>query len=207
MTWLSRALIALAIASGIVTPAFAGPIELSPMIGYRLGGGVTDFATGIEFDIKDNWSYGGTIDFNMPGGRFAEVLYSHQPTELKARSPYSGVFESADIDVDYWQLGVGQSSHANEKVAAYGIGTLGLTHFSAFDDGTDKFSIGFGGGAKFLPQKRVGLRLDARGYLSFVGESTAFVGVGPGGGTVTFSSNTLFQADLTAALTFRFGQE
>jgi hypothetical protein len=64
------------------------------------------------------------------------------------------------------------------------------------------FTIGLAAGAKFFATRHVGLRLDARGYLTIVGIGGA---IRCGGGCVAvFKINPAFQADFTAGLIIAF---
>lgn len=187
-------------------PAFAQQVDLTPFGGFRVGGGMEDYYSGVKFDIKDNWSYGGMLDVAIPGGRAVEFVYSHQGTEVNAGSGYTGPVTAADVNVDLWQLGLLQEKPLSPTVTSYGVGTLGITHFGFPTESADRFSIGFGGGAKVFPSPKVGLRLDARGYVTFVDTSSFYVTGGGGGAAVSFTSSALFQAEFLGGVVFRFGK-
>jgi len=205
--WLVRLAIPTLLAGCLLGPSPAGAqeVSLTPFAGFRLGGSMTDYYSGAEFDISDDWTYGGIVDIGIPGGRAIELLYSHQGTELTARGGVTPTIDTVDFDVDLWQAGVMQEKPLSPTVAGYGVGTLGVTSFSWPGDSSTRFSLGFGGGVKVFPTKNVGLRLDGRGYVTFVDTDAAYVGAGGGGLTVSFASDAIFQAEFLAGVTFRFG--
>lgn len=205
--WVVRSAIPVLLAACLLgpAPAAAQEISLTPFAGFRLGGSMTDYYSGAEYDVSDDWTFGGIVDIGIPGGRAIELLYSHQGTQLTAEGGYTPTFNAVDLDVDLWQVGVMQDTPISPTVTGYGVGTLGATSFSLPDDSSTRFSLGFGGGVKIFPTKNVGLRLDGRGYITFVDSDAAYVGSGGGGLTVAFAGDALFQAEFLAGVTFRFG--
>lgn len=190
----------------LVGPAATHAQELSitPIGGFRVGGGMREYYTGSQLDIKDNWTYGAIVDIGIPGDRAIELLYSYQGTDLTAKGGTIGP-RSTDINVHVWQAGLMQEKMISPNLNGYGVGSLGLTHFSLDGDSSTRFAVGFGGGLKVFPERRVGLRLDARGYVTFVSTSGFYVGGGSGGLTASFSSDALFQAEFLGGVTLRFG--
>jgi hypothetical protein len=63
--------------------------------------------------------------------------------------------------------------------------------------------VGVGTGLKAYITRNLGVRLDARGYMTIVDLSSAGV-CGGYGCAIRFSANPAFQADLTAGLLFAF---
>jgi hypothetical protein len=180
--------------------------DLIPYAGYRIGGGLTDNYTGTHYDVKDDVVYGGAIDVRLQGGKGIEFLYSTQDTRFVADGYYSGPQGETPLRVDYWHIGGIQEKPVSEVTSLYGAGTLGLTAFHFPDETPTRFSLGFGGGAKIMPKGgRVGLRLDARLYTTFVGSSTYYVSGGTGGLAVGFASEVLFQGEFTGGVVVRLG--
>jgi hypothetical protein len=63
-------------------------------------------------------------------------------------------------------------------------------------------TIGLSAGAKFFANRHVGLRIDARGYMTIV--SLSGTAVCSGGCVVALNVNPAFQADLTAGIIIGF---
>jgi hypothetical protein len=180
-------------------------VSLTPFGGFRVGGYMQDDYSGVHYDINDDWTYGGALDIGISGGRAIELLFSHQGTEMTAQGGALPTVRSADLTVDLWQAGLLEEKPISPTVSGYGVGTLGVTRFAWLDDSSTRFSIGFGGGVKAFPTGTVGLRLDARGYVTFVDTDAAYVGAGGSGLTVSFASDVLFQAEFMGGVVFRFG--
>ena len=81
-------------------------------------------------------------------------------------------------------------------------GLFGLSRYAAADEVDIRLTIGLSAGAKFFANRRIGLRIDARGYMTIVSLSGA--AVCSGGCVVALNVNPAFQADLTAGLIIAF---
>ncbi len=65
-----------------------------------------------------------------------------------------------------------------------------------------RFTVGLGAGGKFFATRHLGLRVDARGYMTIIGLGGS--GVCSGGCVFVFNANPVFQADLTAGVIVAF---
>lgn len=189
----------------LAVPGFAQQVDVTPVGGFRVGGSMEDYNSGGDFDIKDDWAFGGMIDVSIPGGRAVELVYSHQGTELEAKGVFPGAPVTAPLDVDLWQVGVLQNKELTPALTGYVVGSLGLTHFAFPSDSESRFSIGFGGGVKAFLNRTVGFRADGRGYVTFVDTDNFYATGGGGGATISFSSDLLLQAEFLGGVVFRFG--
>ena len=81
-------------------------------------------------------------------------------------------------------------------------GLFGLSRYASQNEVDVRLTIGLSAGAKFFANRHVGLRFDARGYMTIVSLSGA--AVCSGGCVVAFNINPAFQADLTAGLIIAF---
>jgi hypothetical protein len=109
------------------------------------------------------------------------------------------------LDVDYYHIG-GTYKFDYGKLEPFAVGTLGLTRFdpkSAEASSVSRFSLGFGGGVRYLPLKRVGLYLAGRAFVTFV-ESQVWVSSGSGGTTIAIESNALWQFQFMAGAVIVF---
>ena len=133
-----------------------------------------------------------------------ELFYGRQSTSLE-RDPALG---KLDIDVEYLHLGGTIAMEGQRRVIPYLAGGLGATRFSP-DAASDKtrFSISLGGGVKVPFNERFALRLEGRGYLTFVDTDTSFFCRSDEGGAVCRihgSGSTFFQFELLAGAAFAF---
>jgi len=199
-------LLLFAIALGLpLTMARAeGTFEVSPFAGLRFGGSFLDYSTGEEASLDSSLSYGLTMDITLPelgSKRQLEVLYSHQDTSFQAQE--ASTTQSFDISVDAIQIGLLQEfAKDDDKLRPFLVGLVGATYMYG-DEGSDAmFSFGLGGGVKYFPLKNVGLRLDLRGYPTFVSGSTA--AICSGGCIIGFSGSMMIQGEIAASLVIRF---
>jgi len=131
-------------------------IEITPVAGYRFGGGNVntnaqgDFEPGASFELDDSASFGIHLGYRVGEGEI-ELLYARQDTRLQSADPFAGV-PVFDLAVDIWQLGGNYYFLDDDaRVRPYvGVG-LGLTRMlpepAGLDDET-RFSASFGAGAK-----------------------------------------------------------
>lgn len=176
-------------------------VEIAPFYGFRTGGGFTYTVNGAAYDIKNTASFGGVVDVNLGHDNFKlELLFSRQSSEVEAE----GLFQPGllDLTIDYYQAGVLQEVGSDQ--GRFYIGVLaGVTRFApdAFDSEV-RFSMSVGAGIKLYPTRHVGLRLDARGYATFVsGSGGMFCS---GGCVFSYSGSSLWQGDFTGGIVFAF---
>jgi hypothetical protein len=185
----------------------AQQIQLTPVIGYRFFGSLTDW-TGANISVNDAMSFGGFATYMATPTTGFEFGWMRQDSDATLSRPFNGR-EKFDVKVDNWTLGsVKQIPRAGSNITPYLNGFLGLTYVSSSDgdDSITKFMLGGGGGAKISPPSApLGLRLGARAYFTFAGGGGATVGCGTGGCGVGLSSGAFFQLDLLAGLTINLG--
>jgi len=127
-----------------------------------------------------------------------EFYYSKQPSSLLASG---GLI---DIDVEYYHLGGKYPMKSN--AGAFYVGSVGLTRFNPGTDGLGpetKFSIGLGVGMETAADKRIGFRLEGRGFGTFI-DSSGGIFCGGGSCIVVTESQMLWQFEINAGITFRF---
>ncbi len=189
------------LAIGGVGALHAESVEIAPFYGLRFGGNLVNDATGDPIHLDAAGALGATANIPLPGLREKlELLYSHQSSGFS-----SGGIGSIDVDVDVYQAGLLKEYMTEvDKFRPFLVGTLGLTHFafeSPFND-KDLFSVGLGGGFKYLATEHVGFRLDARAYVSFV-EGSGSIACG-NGCVVHYQSSTFIQGEITPSVVVSF---
>ena len=207
----------LLVASGLGN---AQTVEITPFYGWQFGGGfgVRDGTV----DIKADPVFGVMVDVRVRADATLEFIYSRQETMLELRStdalrPRVDFF---DVNVEYFQAGgvyefLGEGAEYFDEdddkpaVRPFIVLTLGATRFSPSVGGTGagsdwRFSLGFGGGVKVFASKRLGFRLDARAWPTFVAGGGAFFCSLPGGCLFAFGGSASWQASATAGLIVAF---
>lgn len=182
--------------------------EITPIASYRIGGSFDEKDGDGRVELNDSSAAG--FAFNVranPNGQY-ELLYARQSTDTTTRGFFVND-PTINIDVDYLQFG-GTYLFDGNKTRPFIALTLGLTQFDpAFaDTGSERFfSASFGGGVQIMPKSRVGIRLEARVYTTFVDDnSSIFCSSVGGAGTclVQVDAKTLSQWEARAGLVFRF---
>ena len=182
--------------------------ELTPFAGYRVGGDFDEKDGDGGVDLNDSNAQG--IMFNIkanPNGQY-ELLYSRQSTDADTEG-FLVNDPTIDLDVEHFHFG-GTYLFDGDNTRPFIALTLGL---SQFDPGiTDSksesfFSVSFGGGVQLNATKRLGVRLEARVFTTFVeDDSNIFCASSSGGGAclIQVDARTLTQWEARAGLVFRF---
>lgn len=184
-------------------------IQLTPFAGYRFGGEFEDKETDETFELDDDASFG--LIFNYPYTDYTEweLYYSQQSTSVDAAG-FAITDDRFDLDIDYLQIGGTYLFEQTSLAVPYFVATVGVTKIDPDLEGTssDNFlSFGVGGGWKFFPASRVGLRLDGRFLGTFIdSDSDIFCQSGQAGGScrVALKGDLLYQFEMQAGLIVRF---
>lgn len=193
------------VAVGLCRAGYAQTFEFTPFYGYTFSSGLKDTDTGEEFKVDDSDCYGGTLDFRLSEMTQLEFLFSRQETELRSDE---GLFTGQtlfDLDVDYYHVG-GTYLILDGPWQPFVVGTLGATHLNPDASGTEsltRFSIGLGGGVRYVPTRHLGLYLAGRGFLTFIDSHTLWRSES-GATTIETDANGLWQFQLQAGLIFAF---
>jgi hypothetical protein len=184
--------------------------EVTPFVGYRMGG---DFdledATGTaagDADLKNHGSFAVAVNLLIDPVSSYELFYSRQETGLKDFSPLAPL----DLDIEYLHLGGTLALNEDLPVFPYMAGGLGITRISPQSgSGSEdtRFSVSLAGGLRLPVTDRFNVRLEARGYLTFINsDSEFFCASGSFGGvcSIRAKGTTLFQYELLAGAAFAF---
>jgi hypothetical protein len=210
-----RARLLTSIALALAAAAARGQtVEITPVAGYRFGGGfateiVTDSATSgvVDYEVEDAASLGAQLAFRVSRDGEIEVLYSRQGTRLETGGLFTGV-PVFDLALETWHAG-GNYLFGEEdaRVRPYiGMG-LGVTRLLPEPEGLEdetRFSASFAGGAKIWLGKRVGVRVEARGFFTFLeSDSQSFCQTGQGC-QVHAQGSDISQVEVRAGVVLRF---
>jgi hypothetical protein len=167
--------------------------ELSPLLGYVIGGTFDDENTRQQLDLDDSQAHGLQLNIRADPQSTYEIQYAKQATRTKAPG-----LPSLDVVIEKLEIG-GTYEVSEEPTRPFVALTLGASRFkpddSAFNDDT-YFSFSLGGGVKFFMDRPFGITVDARWAGAFVNEDTDVFCLSAGGLTC------LIQAD--AGLTSQF---
>jgi opacity protein-like surface antigen len=180
--------------------------DVTPFVGYRMGGDFELEGTRGGADLNDHGSFGIAVGLRIDEISSYELFYSRQESSLENTSPLAPF----DLDVEYLHVGGTLIVSEELPLAPYISGGLGLTRLSPqTGPGSDdtRFSMSLGGGVMLPITERFGVRLEARGYLTFVdSESAFFCASGSFGGVcaIRAKSDTFIQYELLAGATYSF---
>jgi opacity protein-like surface antigen len=184
--------------------------EITPFIGYRLGGDF-DFASTStsrrqRANLEDDGSFALALAVRRDDYSQYELLYTREETRLEKTSPLAPL----DVNVEYLHLGgtLDANVESDFPLQPYLVGGLGLTRLT-LQSGTDdtRFSLSLGGGLRVPFSPRFSLRFEARGYLTFIESNSAvFCASGSFGGVCSIRArgSTFTQFDLMAGAAFAF---
>ena len=138
--------------------------EITPFYGYMAGGEFEDPTTNTDRDLDEDNSFGVIFNAAVDEWRHYELLYTRQGTSIDGDVPM-------DLDVEYLQIGGTVSHQDAERVIPYFGITLGAARFSPDQSGLDdetKLAFSVGGGFKVPITDHIGVRFDARAFISML---------------------------------------
>lgn len=177
--------------------------EITPFIGYMGGGEFEDPATNTDRDLDEDNDFGVIFNAAVDQWRHYELIYARQSTQIGGASPF-------DLDVQYLQIGGTVSSQDAERVIPYFGITVGAARFSPDQSGLDdetKFAFTVGTGVKVPITEHLGVRLDARAFVSLLdsdGNIFCVSSNGAGACAIRTKSDTFLQYHAALGVTFAF---
>jgi hypothetical protein len=182
--------------------------EITPYAAYRVGGSFEEKDGDGRVELNDSNAEGFIFNIMAHSNGQYELLYARQRTEADT----SGFFANdptIDMDVEHFQIG-GTYLFDGDSVRPFIALTLGLSQYDPELPGTDSesfFSSSFGGGVQLNANKRLGVRLEARVFTTFVDDdSDVFCSSIDGAGAclIQVDATILTQWEARAGLVFRF---
>jgi len=185
--------------------------ELTPYLGYRIGGEFEQQNGAAKYELDEGNSLG--LIFNIVARDVNtqwQLLYGQQSTSLKTPLSFDPSARLG-LDVEYFQFGgTYLFDDDGDDMRPFVALTAGVTHFGPTLSSVDSesfFSGSIGGGVQLLQTHRVGVRLEARGFATFVNTDGAiFCHSGPqtGGCAISIHGTALYQFEASAGIVFRF---
>jgi opacity protein-like surface antigen len=182
--------------------------ELTPFAAYRIGGSFEAKDGDGRVELNDSNAQGIIFNIKANANGQYELLYSRQSTDADTTG-FLINDPRIDLDVETFHFG-GTYLFDGENTRPFLAFTLGMTQFDPgiTDSGSESFfSASLGGGVQLNATKRLGFRLEARAFTTFVeDDSNIFCASSEGGGTclLRVDARTLTQWEARAGLVFRF---
>jgi hypothetical protein len=193
--------------AGAAKPALSEPLrfEVTPFIGYRLGGGFKLSDTGQQVDMDDHGSFALALDVQAADAGQYELLYARQSTVLRGAA-----FAATKIAVEYLHIGGTALLADGPRLKAYILAGIGATRLSpgpTVGREDSRFSASLGLGMRVPVSPRFSLRLEGRGFLTLMNADTAIFCRSDQGGAlclVRARGSSLFQFDFLAGAAYAF---
>lgn len=184
--------------------AGAVALDITLLYGSQGGGHLDHIDSGNTLRLEESPGRALIIGAPYSADQDLELFYSRQQTRLQGDAMAVPPEELFDLDIHYLHLGGTVLSEKHHKLQGFISGGLGLSHFSPALDGVtaeNRLSMSLGLGARWMPTKRVGLRVETRFYGTlFNSNATVFCS---GGCQFTISGDLLSQYALFAGLVLR----
>ncbi|MEO1246373.1 MAG: outer membrane beta-barrel protein [Pseudomonadota bacterium] len=183
--------------------------QLTPFVGYRMGGQIDAEDNNLDIELDDSVSAGLLLNWHYRDNTEWEIHYSRQDSRALIRNSTSGETDRIDFDAHTAQLG-GTYLFDGETLIPYVAMTLGGTYVRTRGDGRESdtfFSGSLGLGVRYSPNSRVGLRLEARAYGTLVSSGTdIFCESDATGGdcAIRLRGDVAGQVETFAGITIRF---
>jgi len=170
-------------------PPHRNNFEITPFVGEMGGGKFQDATTTSDRDVEGDTDFGVIFNVNADSyERQYEFLYARQSTSVEGVAPL-------DMDIQYLQIGgiVNFTDTSRFVIPYFGL-TVGGTRFEPDINGLDsatKLSFSAGGGLKIPVTDHIGIRLDARAFVTVMnGSADIFCASGSSGGACLIRSQS-----------------
>ncbi|HEY7291040.1 MAG TPA: outer membrane beta-barrel protein [Vicinamibacterales bacterium] len=194
---LKRCLLSAALLVGVSAPAFAqsSKVEASLIFGWTFSDGVSASSPVLvpdgniydRIDPKDSGSWGFNVGYYVTPHAEVGFMYAHQFSKLVAGGTRD--LELGDLGINSYHGYFGYNFFpADGPVVPFIYGGLGATNFSSVDvavtpvvnpngtrtiAGETQFSTTWGGGVKFFPSPKVGVRVVASWTPTYIKSDAA----------------------------------
>jgi hypothetical protein len=186
-----------------IVPAQAQTVEVAPFGGYRFGGGFYEIVTGASVDVDGAPSFGAALNVRIGEDLFVEGLFTHQQARFTLPPSLDAAQTRWRVDVDHYQVG-GLRELMPGRARPFLTGAVGLTRYASQGDNEFRFTVSAGGGVKLFATEHLALRLDGRGYATFVNGEGDVLFCAPGICIGSFDVAVVWQAEFTAAMAIAF---
>jgi len=181
--------------------------DVSAIVGYQWGGGINTSQGRIALDPSVN--YGLEIDIVARPGAEIVLLYNRQDTEARLTNRGVGLPDTtlAGVAMNYFQIGGTAAPYRQGPAQPFFAGTLGLTWIDPKTPNVGSlwyFGGSLGGGLKFVPSPRIGLRAQLRWWFTFVPSGSSWWCGLPGGCWATTTFELISQGEVSGGVVIRF---
>lgn len=181
------------------------PYEVTPFVGYRVGGNFERIDTNQTVKVDDHGSTALAFDVLADNAMQYELFYGRQSTQL-----IGAAASLTSIKVEYLHLGGTVPLEGTPRLKPYFGGGLGITRLTpdpALGIDNMRFSISLSLGLRVPVSRHLALRFEGRGFLTPVPQDSEFFCHSDQTGAlcvVHAQGSVFFQADFLAGAAFTF---
>jgi opacity protein-like surface antigen len=179
--------------------------EVTPFVGYRLGGGFKLNDTDQHISLADHQAFAAAVDLRADQDTQYELFYSRESTTLRGAG-----FAPVGTVVEYLQVGGTVAFDQPNVLRPYfggGIGVARLSPDLAVGHDDTRLSLSLSLGLRAPLGSHLALRFEARGFFTPVNTDTAVFCRSDQGDAlcrIRVRGSTFFQGDFLAGLAFTF---
>ena len=197
--------------------------EITPFVGYRTTGSFEGAVLQLsDFSITDGLAYGLSLGYRVNQMLTMEVLWSRSDSAITARVSGAGEQELAKVATDaihanflffalndqyrarpYFLLGLG-ATIANPKATDFSDGDINPSGQTIDPSSASRFSWSLGGGVVISASERIGIKLQAKWFPTYINTTSEIWIDWWGYPWVVPVSNYMDQWEFTGGLVFRF---
>jgi opacity protein-like surface antigen len=183
----------------------AQQFEVSPFIGYRVGGSFWLIGAGQHVELDDHGSFALAFDARADQSTQYELFYGRQSTVLRGAA-----LVPVSIKVEYLHIGGTVALDEAQRAKPYLAGGLGITRFNpdpALGHEDTRFSVSLALGLRVPVSRHFSLRLEGRGLLTPVNTDSALFCRSDQSGAlcqVRVRGSSFFQFDFLAGAAYAF---
>ena len=202
---LARKIVATAMMLALpVTAVAAKDNALTVYAGYRGGGSFTDADTGQSLGLDASGAGSLALDIGLDTSRQLEFFVSYQRTHLSLDGPSAAGGDRLAMNIVYLHVGGTNFFDGEIGRGPYVVGGIGATLFDpeAGYSNEVRASMNLGVGYQWLLGNTLALRVEARGYGTFVNSSGGMFC--SGGCVVSIKGDAITQGEVMLGLSARF---
>jgi len=158
-------------------------LEFSATAGYQFGGSLHDPVYGkVKFNDSDAYSFSLSAPIPIKWNSRIEFAFMNQNTSVSFRNPSTREYETRDIAVRYYQMGIIKEFPMGNLLpfAAFSLGALQVDPVDNHISNEWAFAVNMGAGAKYYFNDMIGLKIEGK-LLAPIQFSGLYLNIGTGG--------------------------
>lgn len=196
-------------AAPLVFAQDASRYEITASAGFTTGGDFEDGPDGATLDVDDGQLVGLALHAASDIGGQYEFSWWRDDATLDSPTPFAAG-DDVDLTIDYFQFGGTYLFERRDAFQPYFLLTVGGSRIDPRGAGLDSetfFAASSGGGFRFDLSRRLTLKLEARAFMTWIGDNERVFCVSDAAGgacAITADGSALIRWSAFAGLAYRF---